>query len=102
MELADVEEWVLLAIVALKERAYGVSIHDTLRRAGIRTSLGAIYTGLDRLEERRLVKSDLGEATPMRGGRRKRLFRATASGRRALAERQAIRNRILAWKEGTT
>lgn len=65
------------ALVALKDDAYGVSIHERLQRAGMRVSLSAIYTSLERLEQRRVVNSELGEPTTSRGGRRKRLFRIT-------------------------
>ena len=94
LQLAGLEEWALLAIVALDGEAYGVSIHDKLHRAGMEASLGAIYTSLERLEEKGFVRSGLGEASPSRGGRRKRLFRVTASGKQALAANQEIRGRL--------
>jgi DNA-binding PadR family transcriptional regulator len=52
-------------------------------------SPGAIYTGLGRLEKKRLVASRLGEPTPQRGGNRRRLYRVTAAGMRALAQNHA-------------
>jgi DNA-binding PadR family transcriptional regulator len=94
LQLAGLEEWALLAIVALDGEAYGVSIHDKLQRAGMEASLGAIYTSLERLEEKGFVRSGLGDASPSRGGRRKRLFRVTASGKQALAATQEIRGRL--------
>jgi DNA-binding PadR family transcriptional regulator len=99
--LTGIDEWVLLAIVALRHDAYGVSLHDRLAGAGMSSSLGAIYTSLDRLEHEGLVSSRLGEASPVRGGRRKRTFQITASGRRALAETQAVRGRLLAHQTRT-
>lgn len=102
MQLAGAEEWVLMAIVALQGEAYGVSIHDELAAAGVGTSLGAIYTSLDRLEQKGFVSSRLGEAGPHRGGRRKRVFRATPKGRNALAQAQAARQRLLALQARTT
>jgi DNA-binding PadR family transcriptional regulator len=95
MILAGTEEWVLMAIVALGDDAYGVSIRDRLSAAGASASMGAIYTSLERLERNGLVTSQLGEASPSRGGRRKRLFRVTALGRKALVETQATRARLL-------
>jgi PadR family transcriptional regulator, regulatory protein PadR len=102
MMLAGTEEWVLMAVVALSDDAYGVSIRDRLSAAGAGASLGAIYTSLDRLEHNGLVTSQLGEAGPSRGGRRKRLFRVTARGRKALVETQATRERLLALHTRTT
>ncbi|HKU39605.1 MAG TPA: PadR family transcriptional regulator [Polyangiales bacterium] len=96
MQLVGAEEWVLMAIVALGEDAYGVSIHDRLSAVGMETSLGAIYTSLERLEQKGFVNSRLGEASASRGGRRKRMFRATPRGRKALAETQAAREHLVA------
>jgi DNA-binding PadR family transcriptional regulator len=48
-------------------------------------ALGAVYTTLLRLEEKRLVASRLGDPTPQRGGRRKKYYRPLAAGRRELA-----------------
>ena len=96
MQLAGAEEYVLMAIVALGDDAYGVSIHDRLSVAGLDTSLGTIYTSLERLEQKGFVNSRLGEATPSRGGRRKRMFRATPRGRKVLAETQAARAQLVA------
>jgi hypothetical protein len=95
MQLAGLEEWVLLAIVTLSGEAYGVSIHDRLSAAGLGASLGAIYTSLDRLERKALVTSHLGDASASRGGRRKRLFTATPKGRKALVANDAVRGRLL-------
>jgi DNA-binding PadR family transcriptional regulator len=85
-----------MAIVGLGEDAYGVSIHDRLSAAGVKTSLGAIYTSLERLEQRGFVSSRLGEASPTRGGKRKRMFRATATGRKALTQTQSARAHLAA------
>jgi len=89
--LAALEELLLLAICALEDTAYGVSIHHKLAEAGAPTSLGAIYAALERLEQRALVQSTLGDATATRGGRRKRLFRVTGAGRAALRRHDAVR-----------
>jgi len=61
-----------------------VSIHDRLRSAGMEASWGDLYTSLERLEQKGFVRSGLGDASPSRGARRKRLFRVTASGQKAL------------------
>jgi DNA-binding PadR family transcriptional regulator len=96
MRLAGADEWVLMAVVALADDAYGVSIHDRMHAAGVGASLGAIYTALERLERKGFVTARLGEASPNRGGRRKRLYQSTARGRKALAETQAARAHLTA------
>jgi DNA-binding PadR family transcriptional regulator len=83
-----------MVVAAESGLAYGVSIHDALRAAGARSSLGAIYSTLERLEARALIASELGEPGAGRGGRRKRLFRVTRSGRAALSHSAAVRARL--------
>jgi DNA-binding PadR family transcriptional regulator len=76
----------LFAILRLDEGAYGVTIRREIEnRTGRRTSPGAIYTTLERLEQRGLVRSHVGGSTPVRGGRRKRFYRLEPAGARALA-----------------
>lgn len=92
--VSGLEELVLMVISAGRGRAYGVSIFDALRAAGARSSLGAIYATLERLEYDGLIDSELGAASASRGGRRKRLFQMTTRGKAALAESAAIRQRL--------
>lgn len=83
--LGEFELLVLLSLLHLAEGAYGVAIHhDIVRRGGRDCSFGTVYTTLNRLEQKGLVSSRLGEATPERGGRRKRFFGLTAAGRRSM------------------
>lgn len=49
---------------------------------GRQCSMGALYTTLDRLEEKGLIKTSMGAPTPERGGRAKRMVRITAKGAR--------------------
>lgn len=89
------EELVLLAVVGLAGAGYGVTIRAELEaETGETISLGAVYATLDRLERKALVRSSVGAATGERGGRRKRVFRATPAGSSALREMQAIRARL--------
>ena len=85
--LGEFEEIVLLTVAILNGEAYGVSIiaeiEDRLKR---NVSLGAIQTVLKRLEDKELVKSEFGEATKIRGGKRKRFFALTSIGKKALKE----------------
>lgn len=84
--LGEFEQLVLLALVRLGSEAYGVAIRDEIEReAGRDVTLGAVYTTLLRLENKRLVSSRLGDPSPQRGGRRKKFYRPEAAGRRELA-----------------
>jgi PadR family transcriptional regulator PadR len=87
--LGEFEQVVLLAILRLGDNAYGVTIRaeitDCTRRE---PSPGALYTTLDRLEEKGLAKSRLGDPTPERGGRAKRYFSVTKPGRAAIVHAQ--------------
>ena len=84
--IGDFEQLVLFALVRLGADAYGVSIRgDIEKRTGRTVSAGALYTALDRMEQRGLVASRLGDPTPQRGGKRKRLYTLQPAGERALA-----------------
>lgn len=84
--LGEFEHVLLLAILRLKgEGAYGVSIQNEISaRTKRKPSAGAIYTTLERLEGKDLVRSSIGEATPERGGRAKRYYEVTKQGLAAL------------------
>lgn len=92
--LGEFEQLVLLALTRLGSDAYGVSIAgDITARTGREVSLGAVYKTLERLEDKGLVLSRMGEPTPERGGRRKKYFRLAAVGQRALRQAMAgLRN----------
>ena len=93
--LGELEELALLIVVGLGHEAYGVAVQKRLERdAGRRIALGAVYGALERLERKGFVTSSIGEATPQRGGRRKRLFTATAAGSRALRDARQTRERL--------
>lgn len=79
--LGEFEHIVLLALLRLQDRAYGVTVRREIQaRTNREVSIGAVYATLDRLQTKGYVKSFLGEPTAERGGRSKRLFRITASG----------------------
>lgn len=93
--LGGFEELVLLATASLGGAGYGVTIQEQLEEeAGDTVSVGAVYSTLDRLERKGLVTSREGAPTAERGGRRKRLFRVTAAGMRALSTMRAMRGRL--------
>src|SRR6185295_19066930 len=94
--LGELEQVVLLAILRLGDDAYGVTIRGEIAACTDREPApGALYTTLDRLEEKGLVASTYGDPTPERGGRAKRYFTVTARGVRAVARAQRAFQRLL-------
>jgi PadR family transcriptional regulator, regulatory protein PadR len=94
--LGEFEQIVLLAILRLGDNAYGVTIRSEIALCtGREPSPGALYTTLDRMEEKGAVRSWLGEATPQRGGRAKRYFAVTKTGRAALVSAQRAYQSLL-------
>lgn len=93
--LAGFEELVLLATASLGDEAYGVTVQQRLgEETGSPVAIGAVYAVLDRLERKGYVRSTWGDATPQRGGRRKRMFRMTAAGATALRDMGRLRSRL--------
>jgi DNA-binding PadR family transcriptional regulator len=85
--LGDIEHFVLIALLHLDGESYSIPIMDEIRRrTGRDVAKAAVYIALRRLEEKGLLTSQLGDATPERGGRAKRQFRLTAAGRRQLRD----------------
>jgi DNA-binding PadR family transcriptional regulator len=85
--LTDFELMLLLAILRVGDEAYGVPIAREIEAtAGRNVALGAVYAALERLEQRGLVASHIGDPTPERGGRAKRYFQLTAKGLLAVKE----------------
>jgi PadR family transcriptional regulator PadR len=91
--LGEFEEIVLLTVAVMEGQAYGVGLmHEIMEQTGRSVRLNQIHTALQRLEEKGMVKSAMGEPTAERGGRRKRLFTVTAFGQRTLQEIQEVRD----------
>lgn len=83
--LGEFEQFVLLALVRLGPDAYGASVRREIEaRAGRELSISAVYTTLERLEYKGLVRSWIGDPTPQRGGRRRKYFELLPLGARAL------------------
>jgi PadR family transcriptional regulator PadR len=79
--LGEFEHIIVLALLRLEDRAYGVTVRQEIElRTDREVSIGAVYATLDRLERKGYVTSYLGDPTPERGGRSKRFFRITAEG----------------------
>ena len=96
--LGEFEEIVMLTIGVLGDNAYGLAIKTEIEeRLNRNVSMGALHTGLYRLEEKGYLISRLGEATKIRGGKPKRYFQVTASGQKVL--REVMESRQSLWKD---
>ena len=94
---SNYELMVMLALIRLGDGAYGVPISQEIEeKTGRDVALGSVYAALECLEEKGLVKSALGEATPERGGRAKKYFRVTPKGLREVRETQ--RSLVKLWQ----
>jgi DNA-binding PadR family transcriptional regulator len=81
MLLGEFEYLMLTAAARLGDEAYGAAIRQEIEDAtGTACSIGALYTTLDRLEGKGLIKTWMGDPTPERGGRPKRMVRVTPKG----------------------
>lgn len=94
--LGTLELVTLLAVVRLRDKAYGLAIkRDLAARTGRDYSVGALYTTLQRLEDKGLLTSRHSDPLPVRGGRSRRHFTLTGAGARAL--REAERHATSIW-----
>jgi DNA-binding PadR family transcriptional regulator len=94
--LGEFEQLVLLALLRVGEGAYGMAIRREIQaRVERDVSIGAVYATLDRLENKGLVKSRVGETTEVRGGRARKCFTMTGAGARALERSQQVVRQML-------
>lgn len=83
--LGEFEEVILLLVGILGEEAYAFNIAQEFESQTARSvSIGAVHSTLTRLEEKAFLKSEMGDSTAERGGRRKRIYTITAYGRKTL------------------
>jgi DNA-binding PadR family transcriptional regulator len=83
--IGEFEEIVMLTVAVLHGSAYGVAIKEEIEsRLKRKVSVGALRTALKRLEDKGFLESEFGEATAMRGGKRKRYHKVTPHGKKAL------------------
>ena len=86
-QLGEFEEVVMLTVAILTDEAYGFAIIEEMeQRLNRKVSIGALQTVLRRLEKKGYLSSEMGEATKVRGGKRKRFFTITNFGKDALQE----------------
>ena len=93
--IGEFQEIVLLTILILDEQAYGLKIQKEITaRLGRTISRGALHTALTRLEEKGFLESEYGGATSERGGRRKRFYKLTNSGKATLQQAKEMREEM--------
>jgi PadR family transcriptional regulator PadR len=93
--LGEFEEIVLLTVALLLDDAYGVRItHEIISQTRRPVRLNQVHASLHRLEEKGMVISKMGDPTAERGGRRKRIFKITALGKRTLTDMSAVRDHL--------
>ncbi|UCG87549.1 MAG: PadR family transcriptional regulator [Gemmatimonadota bacterium] len=98
--IGEFEQLVLLAILRLKEEAYGPNISEELeRKAGRRVSRGALYSSLDRLQQKGLLQWQIEATSSDRGGHPRRRFEVTRTGIAALREYRKALTRLWAGLE---
>jgi DNA-binding PadR family transcriptional regulator len=96
--IGEFEQIVLLAVLKIRDDAYGVTVHEELERHTKRpVARGAVYMTLDRLEKKGLLTSALSEPTAERGGRAKRCYAVTKTAVQAL---RASRRTLLSLWDG--
>jgi DNA-binding PadR family transcriptional regulator len=93
--LGEFEELVLLAVCILEGEAYGISVKKEVEKhSGRSILLGAVHITLYRLQDKGLLKSEMGGNTEKRGDRRKRLFKITPGGLKQLRASQDVRQKM--------
>jgi len=94
-KIGYLEEIILLLILSMEEEVYGFSVSEAYKKYMSESiSISAVHTVMSRMEEKGLIKSEMGGATAERGGRRKRIFEATAEGLAVIAEIKAARQKL--------
>lgn len=90
--LGEFEEVILLLVGILGEDAYALKIAQEFEAQTRRSaSIGAVHSTLSRLAKKGFLRSNMGEPSAVRGGRRKRIYEITAQGQRALSDARDVR-----------
>lgn len=93
--LGEFEELVLLTVGILFDNAYSVAIQKEMnQQTNRKISISAVHSAVYRLEEKGLLESRMGEQTSERGGKRKRIFNISKSGKAALDNANELRNKL--------
>jgi len=95
--LGELEELILTVVGILQNEAYGNAIVKEIKeQVNRKVSLAGVHVTLYRLEDKGYVRSRVGGATKLRGGRRKRMFIITNAGLAIL--RSMNEDRVHLWK----
>ena len=95
--LTKLEELVLIAVLRLKDKAYGISVYNFIADLTEKdVSVSSVYFPLERLVRKGYLQTLMGEPTPRRGGMSKRYYRLTKAGIKALQENRSLHE--TAWK----
>ena len=93
--IGELEELVLLVVGILNEEAYAVAVLKEIKdQTGREVNISAIHAVLNRLEEKGWLTSNMGGASQVRGGRRKRYYHLTSAGREMLEQVRSLRERL--------
>ena len=88
--LGTFEQAILMALVRLGKDAYGRAIlKETAARLQRELTAGAVYSTLDRLEQKGLISSRLGAGSSVRAGRPRRYYAIEGAGIHALNDARA-------------
>ena len=89
--LGEFEQIVLLTVARLGDEGYGMAIRQDIEdRVQRSVAIGSVYAALDRMERKGLLHSDVGDPTPVRGGRAKRFYSLLPAGAEALRRSRAL------------
>jgi len=95
--IGNLEETILLLVMTMQEEAYGFTVSTAYKEhMGKSISISAVHTVLSRLEKKGLIRSEMGGASDVRGGRRKRIFKPTTFGQEVVNELKTSREKL--WK----
>lgn len=93
--LGEFEEIVMLTVAALPAGAYGLAIRKELEeQTGRKVTISAVHAACNRLESKGMLKAHFGERSLKRGGKRKKIYRVSLKGQRALVAARALRQRL--------
>ncbi len=95
--LTKLEEMVLIAVLRLKDKAYGISVYNSIvDLTGKKVSVSSVYFPLERLVRKGYLQTSMGEPTSKRGGMSKRYYKLTKAGIKVLQENRSLHE--TAWK----
>lgn len=90
------EEILLIAILSLKDEAYGFPIlKKVIETTGKKIVYGTLYNSLDNLVKKGYIRVRKGDPTSMRGGKRKVYYSITPAGKQAIMETKDLHESLL-------